>query len=104
MSIIHVVTKKELGEQLKTEKIVLINFWAEWCGPCKMFGLVLNQLNEECSDKVKIIRINVDKSPEISAEYQVLGIPHSRLIVNNRLHDPIVGYVSLEKIKKVIGV
>ncbi|MBE5107565.1 redoxin domain-containing protein [Bacillus thuringiensis] len=104
MSIIHVVTKKELGEQLKTDKIVLINFWAEWCGPCKMFGLVLNQLNEECSDKVKIIRINVEKSPEISAEYQVLGIPHSRLIVNNQLHDPIVGYVSLEKIKKVIGV
>ncbi|MBG9465135.1 thioredoxin [Bacillus thuringiensis] len=104
MSIVHAVTKQELEEQLKTDKIVLINFWAEWCGPCKMFGVLLNQLNEECSDKVKIIRINVDKSPELSAEYQVLGIPHSRLIVNNQLHDPIVGFVSLEKLKKIIGV
>jgi len=102
MSIVHAVTKQELGEQLKTDKIVLINFWAEWCGPCKMFGLVLDQLNKECSDKVKIIRINVDKSPELSEEYQVLGIP--KLIVNNQLHDPIVGYVPFEKLKEIIGV
>ncbi|MGE6260533.1 thioredoxin family protein [Heyndrickxia sporothermodurans] len=104
MSIVHASTKKELGEHLITDKIVLINFWAEWCGPCKMFGLVLDQLNEECSDKVKIIRINVDKSPELAAEYQVLGIPHSRLIVNNQLHDPIVGYIPYENLKEIIGV
>ncbi|MGE8205700.1 thioredoxin family protein [Heyndrickxia sp. NPDC080065] len=104
MSIIQVSTKEELEQHLITDKLVLINFWAEWCGPCKMFVMVLDQLNEELSEKVKIIRINVDKSPDLTAEYQVLGIPHSRLIVNNKLHDPIVGYIPLENLKEIIGV
>jgi len=69
-----------------------------------MFGMVLNQLNEECSDKVKIIRVNVDESPDLAAEYQVLGIPHSRLIIHNQLHEPIVGYIPFENLKQIIGV
>ena len=52
MAIAHVTTKQELREHLETEEMVLINFWAEWCSPCKMFGMVLNQLNDECSDPV----------------------------------------------------
>ncbi|MFJ7732947.1 thioredoxin family protein [Lysinibacillus sp. NPDC097231] len=104
MSIVHVTTKSELREHLKTKKIVLINFWAEWCGPCKMFAGVLKQLNEECSGKVKIIKVNVEKSPDIAAEYKVMGIPNSRLIIHNKLHEPIVGYVPLEKLKQIIGV
>lgn len=104
MTIAQVTTKQELREQLATEKMVLINFWAEWCSPCKMFGMVLNQLNDECSDKVKILRVNVDKSPELAAEYQVLGIPHSRLIINNKIHEPIVGYIPFENLKQIIGV
>lgn len=104
MTIAQVTTKQELREQLATEKMVLINFWAEWCSPCKMFGMVLNQLNDECSDKVKILRVNVDLSPELAAEYQVLGIPHSRLIIHNKLHEPIVGYIPYENLKQIIGV
>lgn len=104
MAIAHITTKQELGEHLKTKKIVIINFWAEWCSPCKMFGMVLNQLDEEYGNKVKILRVNVDKNPEIAAEYQVLGIPHSRLIIHNKLHEPIIGYIPLENLKQVIGV
>ncbi|MEY9974684.1 thioredoxin 1 [Lysinibacillus sp. RC46] len=104
MSIVHVTTMKELGEHLKTKKMVLINFWAEWCGPCKMFAGVLKELNEEFSGKVKIIKVNVEKSPDIAAEYKVMGIPHSRLIVHNKLREPIVGYVPFEKLKQMIGV
>lgn len=104
MSIVHSTTKQELERQLITDKIVLINFWAQWCGPCKMFGMVLEQLNEELGAKVKIIKVDVDKSPELAADYGVLGIPNSRLIVNNKLHDPIVGYIPLENLKEIIGV
>ena len=104
MSIAHITTKQELEEHLKTEKIVLINFWAEWCNPCKMFGMVLDQLNEEFNDKVKILRVNVDTSSELTAEYQVLGIPHSRLIINNQTNEPIIGYIPFEKLKQIIGI
>ncbi|MEX3747103.1 MULTISPECIES: thioredoxin family protein [Lysinibacillus] len=104
MSIVHVTTKKELKEQLKTKKMVLISFWAEWCGPCKMFARVLNQLNDECNGKVKIVRVNVEKSPEIAEEYKVMGIPHTRLIIHNKLREPIIGYVPFEKLKQMIGV
>lgn len=104
MSIVHVTTKKELEEHLKTKRIVLINFWAEWCSPCKMFAMVLNQLDEKYSDKVKILRVNVDKCPDIAAEFQVLGIPHSRLIIHNQSREPIVGYVPFENLKQIIGI
>ncbi|MCL1694629.1 MULTISPECIES: thioredoxin family protein [unclassified Lysinibacillus] len=104
MSIVQVTTKEELREHLKTKKIVLINFWAEWCGPCKMFKGVLKELNEEFSGKVKIIRVNVEKSPDIAAEYKVMGIPHSRLIIHNKLREPIIGYVPYEELKHMIGI
>ncbi|MGE7674564.1 thioredoxin family protein [Lysinibacillus sp. NPDC094403] len=104
MSIVHVITKKELREHLNTKKIVLINFWAEWCGPCKMFAGVLSQLSEDFSDKIKIIKVNVEKSPDIAAEYKVMGIPHSRLIIHNKSYEPIVGYVPFEQLKQMIGI
>jgi len=104
MSIVHVTTKQELEQHLITDEMVLINFWAQWCGPCKMFKIVLEQLNEELGAKVKIIRVDVEESPQIAADYGVFGIPHSRLIVNNKLHDPIVGYIPLENLKEIIGV
>ena len=104
MSIVQATTKEELREHLKTKKIVLINFWAEWCGPCKMFKGVLKELNEEFSDKVKIIRVDVEKSPDIAAEFKVMGIPHSRLIIHNKSYEPIVGYVPFEQLKQMIGI
>lgn len=104
MSIVHVTTKQELEQHLISDEMVLINFWAQWCGPCKMFGKVLEQLNEEFGAKVKIIKVDVDKSHELAADYGVLGIPHSRLFVNNKMHDPITGFIPLENLKEIIGV
>ncbi|MGB5428605.1 thioredoxin [Eudoraea sp.] len=54
---------------------VLVDFYADWCGPCKMLGPILKQVKEELGDKIKIIKIDVDKNQSIASKYQVRGVP-----------------------------
>ncbi len=63
------------AEVLKSDLPVVVDFWAEWCGPCKMIGPSLEELSEEIGDKVKIVKINVDENPSTPAQMGVRGIP-----------------------------
>lgn len=63
------------NEIINSEQPVLVDFYADWCGPCKMMSPVLVQLANKMGDKVKILKVNVDKNPEASAAYQVQGVP-----------------------------
>ncbi|MBA3828861.1 MAG: thioredoxin [Taibaiella sp.] len=62
-------------EAIQSEKPVLVDFFAEWCGPCKMMAPVLHEVKTAMGDDVKIIKIDVDKYPEVSSEFQVQGVP-----------------------------
>ncbi|HHI71732.1 MAG TPA: thioredoxin [Rhodobacteraceae bacterium] len=62
-------------EVLKSDLPVIVDFWAEWCGPCKMIGPSLEELSEEMGDKVKIVKVNVDENPNTPAQMGVRGIP-----------------------------
>lgn len=59
----------------KSEKPVLVDFHADWCGPCQMLSPILKEIAAEHADKVKIIKIDVDRNPEIAAKYQIRGVP-----------------------------
>ena len=63
------------SEVLESDKPVLIDFWAEWCGPCKMIGPSLEELSEEYGEKIKIVKVNVDENPNSPSQLGVRGIP-----------------------------
>ena len=70
------VTDEKFEEQvLKNDKPVLVDFWAEWCGPCKAIAPSLEELSEEMSNKLKVVKINVDENPSTSQAYSIRSIP-----------------------------
>lgn len=90
MSVIH-ITKENFGrEVLNSDKPVLLDFFATWCGPCRMVGPVMEEIAEERSD-IKVGKINVDEQPELSAQFQVMSIPMLAVIKDGRIINQAVG-------------
>lgn len=73
--ILHVNDKTFEAEVLKSDIPVLVDLWAEWCGPCKMLTPVIEEVAKELSGRVKVVKVNVDESPEVSKNYSVMSIP-----------------------------
>ncbi|MFB7639301.1 thioredoxin family protein, partial [Peribacillus butanolivorans] len=73
MSIMH-VTDQTFASEIK-EGLVLVDFWAPWCGPCKMIAPVLNDIDVEMGNQVKIVKLNVDENADTTRKYGVMGIP-----------------------------
>lgn len=78
-------------EVLGAEKPVLVDFWAEWCGPCKMIGPALEEISDELGEQVTIAKLNIDDSPEAPAKYGVRGIPTMILFHNGAVVETKVG-------------
>lgn len=76
---------------LENEKPVLVDFWAEWCAPCRMIEPILDQIAAEHADSIEIVKVNVDQNPEIAATYGVLNIPMLNVYVNGKVAKTIVG-------------
>ncbi|EAT09150.1 MULTISPECIES: thioredoxin TrxA [Sphingomonadaceae] len=76
---------------IAADKPVLVDFWAEWCGPCKMIGPALEEISEELGDKVTIAKINIDENPDAPGKYGVRGIPTMILFKNGEVSATKVG-------------
>jgi len=86
-------------EVLQSGTPVLVDFWAEWCGPCKMLSPVLDELAGEYNGKVKIAKVNVDQNPNLASEYRVISIPMLLFFKNGQVTEQLLGFKSKKDLK-----
>ncbi len=91
MSSVSVTDSSFEDEVLKSDTPVVVDFWAEWCGPCKTLSPVIDELANDFKGKVKIVKINIDDSPESPSKYGVRGIPTLMIFKGGELVDTRVG-------------
>ncbi|WP_274363867.1 thioredoxin [Paenibacillus thermotolerans] len=102
MAIVN-VSDSSFKADVEASGTVLVDFWAPWCGPCKMIAPVLEELDTEIGDQVKIAKLNVDDNPETASRFGVMSIPTLIVFKDGQPVDKIVGFQSKDALKNVVG-
>ena len=92
MSKARAVTEASFKDDvLDSEKTILVDFWAEWCGPCKAVGPILDEIADEHGDKIEIVKLNVDEHSQVSIDYGITSIPALKIFQNGKVVQTIIG-------------
>jgi thioredoxin len=86
-----IATNTSFDGLLEDQKLVIVDFWATWCGPCRMLSPLLDEIEEEMSDKITVVKVNVDDADEIAMRYRIMSIPTLLFFKNGQLVDKTVG-------------
>lgn len=101
-SMTQVTDKTFKKEVLESDKIVLVDFWATWCGPCKKLTPILNEVSQEMKDTVYVVKIDTDENPKTSEKYKITCLPTLLLFKDGKLISAKEGFVTKSKITKWI--
>ena len=102
MAVVEITKDNFEHTVLKADKLVLVDFWAEWCGPCQMMGPIVDEVAEERNDII-IGKLNVDTQPEIALRYNVMSIPTLILFENGEEAQKSIGLISKEELLELIN-
>ncbi len=100
--IVEVTSQTWDQEVLKAEGLVMVDFWAVWCGPCRMIAPTVEELAKEYAGRVKVCKLNTDENPDVASRYKIMGIPTIMFFRNGEKLDQIVGAVPKSQLKAKI--
>ena len=102
MSVLKITSENYENEVLNSDKTVLIDFYADWCGPCRMMSPIIDEIADEMEEKVKVGKINVDENQDLAMKYSVMSIPTILVIRGGNVAKTFVGVTDKEEIKEAL--
>jgi len=103
MATVKVTDKSFQDDVIASSTPVLVDFWAEWCGPCKQIGPALEQISDEMGDKIKVAKVNIDDDPETPAKFHVRGIPTLMIFKEGQVVATKVGAMTKTKLEEWVS-
>jgi thioredoxin 1 len=102
MAVIKVTQDNFQAEVLESQVPVIVDFWAEWCGPCRMLGPIVEEAAEELGDQVKVGKVNIDEELDLTQKFRIMSVPTLLVFKNGEVANQSIGVISKEEIKALL--